>query len=90
MSGLRLLSIAVFFLSQVVLGQETIKEFSAHEGEITNICISPDGNTFLTAGVDSRVNLWDDMINLFRQLREHYSNTESKNLVSPNQNHATS
>ena len=35
-------------------------------------------------------NLWDDMINLFRQLREHYSNTESKNLVLPNQNHATS
>jgi Cd2+/Zn2+-exporting ATPase len=35
-------------------------------------------------------NLWQDTVQLFKQLREHYFGDKSSNLVLPNQNHATS
>ena len=65
-----------------------------HEGSVLVVIfngarLSGKGN-ILSMLYSTLKNLWDDMIQLFRQLRKHYSNTESPNLVLPNQNHATS
>ena len=51
--------------------------------------LSGKGNILSMLFVTTK-NLWQDTIQLFKQLKEHYFGKESSNLVLPNQNHATS
>ena len=49
----------VKFLKKVASGIEFVKEFRAHNGEITSISVSADGRSFATAGTDGTIKLFD-------------------------------
>ncbi|HII50786.1 MAG TPA: hypothetical protein HA322_05595, partial [Candidatus Poseidoniaceae archaeon] len=51
--------------------------------------LSGKGNMFSMLYLTMK-NLWFDIVQLFKQLREHYFGGDSSNLILPNQNHATS
>ena len=65
-----------------------------HEGSVLLVIlngarISGKGNMFSMLYLTMK-NLWFDIVQLFKQLREHYFGGDSSNLILPNQNHATS
>ena len=65
-----------------------------HEGSVLMVIfngarLSGRGN-ILSMLVITFKSLWHDIIQLFKQLREHYFGNELSNSVLPNQNHATS
>ena len=65
-----------------------------HEGSVLLVIfngarLSGKGNILSMLLITTK-NLWQDTVQLFRQLREHYFGDKSSNLVLPNQNHATS
>ena len=65
-----------------------------HEGSVLMVIfngarLSGRGN-ILSMLVITFKSLWDDIIQLFKQLRDHYTSSESPNLVSSKQIHATS
>ena len=65
-----------------------------HEGSVLMVIfngarLSGRGN-ILSMLVITFKSLWHDIIQLFKQLRDHYTSSESPNLVSSNQIHATS
>lgn len=50
---------AVKFWKKIAVGIEFVKEFKAHEGEITSVSVSQDGRSFATAGADKSVKIFD-------------------------------
>ena len=65
-----------------------------HEGSVLMVIfngarLSGRGNILSMLFITFK-SLWDDMVQLFKQLRDHYTSSESPNLVSSNQIHATS
>ena len=65
-----------------------------HEGSVLMVIfngarLSGRGN-ILSMLVITFKSLWHDIVQLFKQLREHYFGNELSNSVLPNQNHATS
>ena len=65
-----------------------------HEGSVLLVILngarlSGKGNMFSMLYLTMK-NLWLDIVQLFKQLREHYFGSDSSNLILPNQNHATS
>ena len=49
----------VKFWKKIAVGIESVKEFSAHVGEIKSVSVSSDGRNFATAGVDKTVKIFD-------------------------------
>lgn len=49
----------VKFWKKVAVGIEFVKEFRAHVGEIRSVSVSSDGRSFVTAGVDKTVKIFD-------------------------------
>lgn len=49
----------VKFWKKAAVGIEAVKEFKAHQGEIKSVCVSQDGRSFATAGVDKTVKIFD-------------------------------
>lgn len=49
----------VKFWKKVAGGIEFVKEFKAHEGEITSVSVSVDGRSFATCGIDGTVKMFD-------------------------------
>lgn len=49
----------VKFWKKGVIGIESVKEFKAHNGQITSVSASQDGRSFATAGVDKTVKIFD-------------------------------
>lgn len=65
-----------------------------HEGSVLLVIfngarLSGKGNILSMLFITTK-NLWQDTVQLFKQLREHYFGDKSSNLALPNQNHATS
>lgn len=49
----------VKFWKKIADGIEFVKEFKAHNGEITSVSVSQDGRSFATAGIDESVKIFD-------------------------------
>jgi peptidylprolyl isomerase domain and WD repeat-containing protein 1 len=49
----------VKFWKKSTEGVEFVKEYKAHNGEITSVSVSQDGRSFATAGVDGTVKIFD-------------------------------
>ncbi|KOS16852.1 Peptidyl-prolyl cis-trans isomerase cyp15 [Escovopsis weberi] len=49
----------VKFWKKIGQGIEFVKQFKAHEGEITSVSVSRDGRSFATAGADETVKIFD-------------------------------
>ncbi|SPO00836.1 probable cyclophilin E [Cephalotrichum gorgonifer] len=50
---------AVKFWKKIGSGIEFVKEFKAHEGDITSVSVSADGRSFATCGADQTVKIFD-------------------------------
>ena len=50
----------VKFWKKIAQGIEFVKQFQAHNGEITSVSVSKDGRSFATAGVDESVKIFED------------------------------
>jgi len=49
----------VKFWKKVFGGVEFVKEYQAHDGEITSVTVSSDGRSFASAGMDNTVKIFD-------------------------------
>lgn len=49
----------VKFWKKIADGIEFVKEFKAHNGEITSVSVSQDGRSFATAGIDETIKIFD-------------------------------
>ena len=49
----------VKFWKKIAVGIESVKEFTAHTGEIKSISVSQDGRSFATAGADKTIKIFD-------------------------------
>ena len=49
----------VKFWKKIAQGIEFVKEFKAHQGEITAVSVSQDGRSFASAGVDHTIKIFD-------------------------------
>ena len=49
----------VKFWKKVAVGVEFVKEFKAHNGEITSVSVSQDGRSFASAAADGTVKIFD-------------------------------
>ncbi|KJZ76658.1 hypothetical protein HIM_03994 [Hirsutella minnesotensis 3608] len=49
----------VKFWKKIAQGIEFVKQFQAHNGEITSVSVSRDGASFATAGIDETIKIFD-------------------------------
>ncbi|KAI6919415.1 hypothetical protein KC368_g17112 [Hortaea werneckii] len=49
----------VKFWKKVAGGIEFVKEYKAHEGEIKSVSVSVDGGSYVTAGIDGTIKIFD-------------------------------
>ncbi|KAI0880398.1 uncharacterized protein GGS22DRAFT_85490 [Annulohypoxylon maeteangense] len=49
----------VKFWKKMAQGIEFVKEFKAHQGDIRSVSVSQDGRSFVTAGVDKSIKIFD-------------------------------